>query len=81
MADKRSNGGDGYSHHDLAHTLGALGPGGMTSIGFDDYERLWGVQPTEDELEGQRAAGKFASDNGCEHRVDHAKRRVFFHKK
>jgi hypothetical protein len=74
-------GGDGYTHENFSHTLAALGPGGTAGIGFEDYERLFGVQPSEDELEGQRAAGEFADTHGCDHNVDHAARRVWFTKR
>jgi hypothetical protein len=73
--------GDGYTHQNLSQTLAALGPGGTAGIGFEDYERLFGKQPSEDELEGQRAAGKFANDHGCDHTVDHGKRQVWFTKR
>ena len=77
MADKA---GDGHTRETLASTLGALGPGGIASIGFEDYSRVFGLEPTGDELEGQRAAS-FATKHGCDHKVDHAKRRVFFTKR
>jgi hypothetical protein len=70
-----------HTHKSLGDVLGALGPGGMTAIRFDDYKRLFGAEPTEDELEGQRAAGSFAAKHGCEHEVDHPKRQVWFRKK
>jgi hypothetical protein len=74
-------GGDGYSHENLSQTLAALGPGGTAGIGFEDYERLFGVQPTEDELEGRRAAGEFAETHDCDHTIDHTKKRVWFTKR
>ena len=77
MADKA---GDGHTRETLASTLGALGPGGIASIGFEDYSRLFGSDPTEDQLDGQRAAS-FATKHGCEHKVDRAKRRLIFTKR
>jgi hypothetical protein len=50
MADER------HTHESLADVLGALGPGGTAAIRFEDHERLFGHQPTEDEMEGQRLA-------------------------
>ncbi|MEJ0012670.1 MAG: hypothetical protein WDM94_08580 [Bauldia sp.] len=73
--------GDGYTHENLSQTLAALGPGGSATIGFEDYEQLFGAQPSEDEIEGQRAAGKFADRHDCDHEIDHAKRRVLFFKR
>lgn len=70
--------GDGYTHENLSQTLAALGPGGRAGIGFEDYERLFGHQPSEDELEGERAGKAFASKYDCDHKVDHAKRHVWF---
>ncbi len=72
---------DAYTHQNLAQTLGALGPGGTATIGFADYKGLFGCDPSDDELEGTMAAGKFAADHDCEHKVDHAKRHVLFMKK
>jgi hypothetical protein len=76
-----ANDDQSHTHRSLAAALGALGPGGMATITFDDHERLFGSDPSENELEGQRAAGKFAADNGCEHGYDHAKKWVWFRKK
>jgi len=75
------NSGAGHTHKSLADTLGALGPGGTAAIGFNDYVRLFGAQPTGEQLESQREADRFAALHGCEHRVDHAAKRVWFTKK
>jgi hypothetical protein len=75
-----ANDADARSHHTLAATLGALGPGGTAAITFEDYTRLFGSEPSEDELEGRRVR-KFAADNACDHSVDHGKKRVWFRKK
>ena len=72
--------GDGHTHQSLGDALGALGPGGMAAIGFENYKRLFGSEPTQDELE-TRAAGKFAEKYGAVHSIDHTKRQVTFTKK
>ena len=77
MADES----EGKRRQSLGQMLGALGPGGMTAIGFEDYEHAFGEQPPEDELEGQHSVAQFAAEHNCEHKVDHAKRRVFFMKR
>ncbi len=77
MADDRH----GHTHESFGQTLGALGPGGTASLEFDEYTRLFGKEPTEDELEGQRAGGAFAAKHGCAAEVDHAKKRVWFRKR
>lgn len=74
MAD---NDGDGHTHESLANALGALGPGGTAAIRFEDYSRLFGHEPTEDELESERVR-RFARDAGCTHEVDHDNQRVVF---
>jgi hypothetical protein len=76
MAD---NDDDGHTHESLAGVLGALGPGGMAAIRFEDYSRLFGHHPTDDEIEGDRVR-KFAKNFGCSHSVDHDTRRVVFTK-
>ena len=76
MADRA-----GHTHDSFGQMLGALGPGGTATLDFDDYRRLFGADPTEDELESQRAAGGFAAKHDCDHRVDHASRRVHFIKR
>jgi hypothetical protein len=70
---------DGHTHQSFSEVLGALGPGGTTAIRFEDYERIFGHEPTEDEIEGARAA-RFASDHGCSQTVDHGKGQVVFRK-
>jgi hypothetical protein len=75
------NSGAGHTHKTLGDMLGALGPGGMTAIGFNDYARLFGKEPTGEELESKREAERFAALHGCEHSVDHAAKRVWFKKK
>ena len=73
--------GDGHTHQSLADALGALGPGGTAAIGFEDYARLFGKEPTEDQLESKREAERFAALHGCEPSVDHAAKKVWFKKK
>jgi hypothetical protein len=73
MADDR------HTHESFSEVLGALGPGGTAAIRFDDYERLFGHQPTEDENEGARAH-RFAKDLGCTQKVDHGNKQVVFRK-
>lgn len=75
-----SNDGERHTHKSLGETLGALGPGGMAAIRFDDYTRLFGKDPTEEELETQREAAAFAAKHGCQHEVDHRSRIVKFFK-
>lgn len=70
---------DGHTHESLSEVLGALGPGGTATIRFEDYERLFGHEPTEDQIEGERAH-RFAKDNGCQQSVDHGSKRVLFRK-
>ena len=74
------NAGSGHTHKSLSETLGALAPGGMAAIGFDDYKRLFGSEPTEDQIEGERAGKAFADKHGVEHEVDHRSRIVKFFK-
>ena len=73
--------GDGHTHQSLADALGALGPGGMAAIGFENYKRLFGADPTEEQLETQREAARFAVQHGCEPSVDHTAKKVWFTKK
>jgi hypothetical protein len=69
----------GRTHKSFSEVLGALGPGGTAAIRFEDYERLFGHQPTEDEIEGVRAH-QFAKDFGCTQTVDHGRKQVVFRK-
>jgi hypothetical protein len=78
MAD---NDDEPHTHKSLADMLGALGPGGTATIGFNDYARLFGAEPTGEQLESKREAARFAALHGCEHRVDHAAKKVWFKKK
>jgi hypothetical protein len=78
MAD---NDDEPHTHKSLGDVLGALGPGGMTAIRFDDYSRLFGTEPTEDQLESKREADRFAALHGCEPSIDHAAKKVWFKKK
>jgi hypothetical protein len=73
MADEK------HTRETLAGVLGALGPGGTAAIRFEDHERLFGSEPTEDELESRRLA-QFAKDNGCTHKIDPSEKRVVFTK-
>jgi hypothetical protein len=73
MADEK------HTRESLAEVLGALGPGGTAAIRFDDHERLFGHQPTEDEVEGQRLA-QFAKDHGCSHKIDRTEKKIVFTK-
>lgn len=73
MADEK------HTRESLADVLGALGPGGTAAIRFEDHERLFGSEPTEDEMESQRLAG-FAKEHGCTHKIDHAEKQVVFTK-
>jgi hypothetical protein len=73
MADEK------HTHESLADVLGALGPGGTAAIRFEDHERLFGHEPTEDEMESRRLA-QFAKDNGCTHKIDRAEKQVVFTK-
>jgi hypothetical protein len=73
MADEK------HTHESLADVLGALGPGGTAAIRFEDHARLFGREPTEDEMESQRLA-EFARDNGCTHKIDRAEKQVVFTK-
>lgn len=68
---------DEHTHKSLSDVLGALGPGGRATISFDEYSRLFGHEPTEDEIEGERAH-RFAKDNGCRQELDSAAKRVSF---
>ena len=76
MSDNR-----GHTRETLSERLGALGPGGMAAVGFEDYKRLFGNEPREDELEGERAGKAFATNHGCDHEVDHSSRLVKFFKR
>ncbi len=76
MADD-TNDPEAHSHESLSTALGALGPGGMAALRFEDYTRLFGHEPTEDEIEGERAH-RFARDNRCSQAVDHERREVIF---
>ena len=69
-----------YQPKSFSQVLGALGPGGIATVSFDDYHTMFGHGPTEDQIEGARAA-RFASDHGCSQAFDHANRHVHFTKK
>lgn len=73
MADRE------HTHQSLSEVLGALGPGGRATISFDEYSRLFGHEPTEDEVEGERAH-RFAKGNDCRQAIDHSGKRVTFEK-
>jgi hypothetical protein len=77
MSDREDS--EGHTRKTFSEVLGALGPGGTASMRFVDYENIFGKHPTEDEIEGQRAA-QFAKDHGCDHTVDNAEKRVLFRK-
>ena len=68
-----------HTHQSLADVLGALGPGGRATISFDDYSSLFGHEPTEDELEGERAH-RFAKGNDCKQVIDRTAKQVAFTK-
>lgn len=72
---------DNHTHKSLGATLGALGPGGMAAIRFEDHTRLFGSDLTEDQLESQREADRFAALHGCERSIDHSAKKVWFTKK
>ena len=68
-----------HTHQSLADVLAALGPGGRATVSFDEYTGLFGHEPTEDELEGERAH-RFARSNDCRQDIDRTKKQVGFTK-
>ena len=68
-----------HTHQSLADVLGALGPGGRATISFDEYSSLFGHEPTEDELEGERVH-RFLKSNDCKQDIDHTAKQVAFTK-
>jgi hypothetical protein len=73
MADEK------HTHQSLSDVLAALGPGGRATVSFDEYTGLFGHEPTEDELEGERAH-RFAKSNDCKQVIDRTAKQVAFMK-